>query len=109
MGALILQMDEAMDFKSYADLFFLYCCGAPRIQFVRKLIVVGQIWDQNLGNFWDMKPALCALLFQRDESMDFKSYTDILLIYCICAPHIWLLKNQSFVDTTPPKMWGPWF
>ena len=34
--ALLLQMDKAVDFKTYADILLTYCSCAPRIQFVRK-------------------------------------------------------------------------
>ena len=53
----LLQRDEAMDFKSYADLHLICCSCAYCIQFVSKLFCCCfcQIWGQNSSDFGDIK------------------------------------------------------
>ena len=40
-----------------------------------------------------LNEVLCALLLQRDKAMDFKTYTDLLLIYVSCDLVFSLFEN----------------
>ena len=93
--------DKATDFKSYARLLLIYCSCAPHIQFVRKSIYLVKFWGQNLDDFKYIKSllneVLCALLLQRDKAVDFKTYTDLLLTYCSCAPCIQFVRKSIYL------------
>ena len=39
---------------------------------------------------------LCALLLQSDKAMDFKTYADLLLTYCSCAPCIQFVRKSIY-------------
>ena len=98
--ALLLQRGKAVDFKNYADLLLTYCSCASRIQFVRKSIFWSK-FRSNLRQFLAYKgllnEVLCALLLQRGKAVDFKTYADLLLTYCRCAPRIQFVRKSIYL------------
>ena len=45
-----------------------------------------------------LNEVLCALLLQRGKAMDFKTYADLLLTHCSCAPRIQFLAFQCLLN-----------
>ena len=44
-----------------------------------------------------LNEVLCALLLQRDKAVDFKTYADLLLTYCSCAPRIQFVRKSIYL------------
>ena len=44
-----------------------------------------------------MNDFLCALLLQRGKAVDFKTYADLLLTYCSCAPRIQFVRKSIYL------------
>ena len=40
---------------------------------------------------------LCALLLQSGKAVDFKSYADLILTYCSCAPRIQFVRKSIYL------------
>ena len=40
---------------------------------------------------------LCALLFQSDKAVDFKTYANLLPTYCSCAPRIQFIRKSLYL------------
>ena len=40
---------------------------------------------------------LCALLLQSGKAVDFKTYADLLLTYCSCAPCIQFVRKSIYL------------
>ena len=51
-----------------------------------------------------LKELLCALLLQGDKAMDSKSYADLLLIYCSCAPRIQFVRKFIYLVKLRSKL-----
>ena len=44
-----------------------------------------------------LNEVLCALLLQRGKVVDFKTYADLLLTYCSCAPRIQFVRKSIYL------------
>ena len=98
--ALLLQRGKAVNFKTYADLLPTYCSCAPRIQFVGNLFIWSKLRSklrQFLAYKGLLNEVLCALLLQRGKAVDFKTYADLLLTYCSCAPRIQFVRKSIYL------------
>ena len=47
---------------------------------------------------------LCALLLQSGKAVDFKTYVDLLLTYCSCAPRIQFVRKSIFWSKLRSKL-----
>ena len=44
-----------------------------------------------------LNEVLCARLLQSDKAVDFKTYADLILTYCSCAPRIQFVRKSIYL------------